>query len=124
MTKKTYSSECPARVDSQSPVRESQILMVPSILALAICFPSGLHATDLYLYLLEVSTLIRNKDENLKKTYKCECPVGSTCKPYIFESFTFLYFQHLFIKKSYVFEWPVSWTLPRTESLCFFFVAY
>ena len=75
--KTTYMLECPARVDSQSPVRESQILMVPSRLALAICFPSGLHATDSTLYLWEVSTRIkRTTDENLKKTYKCECPVS------------------------------------------------
>jgi len=67
---KTYSRECPVRVDSQSPDRESQILMVLSRLALAICLPSGLHATDSTLYLSEVNTLInRNKEENLKKTY-------------------------------------------------------
>ena len=44
--KKTYSFEWPVSVDWQSPDCESQILMVLSILPLAICFPSGLHATE------------------------------------------------------------------------------
>ena len=34
-----------------------------------------------------------------------------------FESFTFLHFQHLLIKKSYVFEWPVSWTLKQEHNI-------
>ena len=44
--KQTYRSECPITVDWQSPDCESQILMVLSQLPLAICFPSGLHATE------------------------------------------------------------------------------
>jgi hypothetical protein len=44
--KKTYLPECPVSVDWQSPDCESQILMVLSPLPLAICFPSGLHATE------------------------------------------------------------------------------
>ena len=44
--KTTYMLECPVRVDWQSPACESQILMVLSALPLAICFPSGLHATE------------------------------------------------------------------------------
>ena len=49
--KKTYFSECPNSIDWQSPDCESQILMVLSSLQLAMCFPSGLHATDLTLKL-------------------------------------------------------------------------
>ena len=52
---------CPVSVDWQSPDRESQILMVLSRLQLAICFPSGLHATDSTLKLREVSTRINTK---------------------------------------------------------------
>ena len=52
---------CPVSVDWQSPDRESQILMVLSRLLLAICFPSGLHATDSTLKLREVSTRINTK---------------------------------------------------------------
>jgi len=51
LKKKTYRFECPVRVDWQSEDCESQILMVPSLLPLAICFPSGLHATEVTLYL-------------------------------------------------------------------------
>ena len=47
--KKTYKLECPDNVDLQSPDCESQILAVLSKLPLAICFPSGLHATDMTL---------------------------------------------------------------------------
>ena len=46
--------ECPVRVDWQSRDCESQILIVLSQLPLAICFPSGLHATDVTLKLREV----------------------------------------------------------------------
>ena len=61
--KKTHPSEWPVSVDWQSPDCESQILMVSSPLPLAICFPSGLHATELTLYLWEVSTRIHNNQE-------------------------------------------------------------
>jgi len=64
--KKTYKFECPVSVDLQSPDCESQILIVLSLLPLAICFPSGLHATEFTLYLWEVSTRInRNQEEKL-----------------------------------------------------------
>ena len=41
-----------------------------------------------------------------------------------FESFTFLYFQNLFIKKSYVFEWPVSCTLKQEHKIGIIFLKY
>ena len=41
-----------------------------------------------------------------------------------FESFTFLYFQNLFIKKSYVFEWPVSWTLKQEHKIGIIFLQH
>ena len=67
---------CPIRIDWQSPDRESQILMVLSLLPLAICFPSGLHATQKTLKLREVITRInRSREGNTwKKTYARECP--------------------------------------------------
>jgi len=43
---KTYIPELPLSVDWQIPDCKSQILMVVSLLPLAICFPSGLHATE------------------------------------------------------------------------------
>ena len=66
--KKTYGSLCPLRVDWQFPDCESQILMVLSLLPLAICFPSGLHATDWTLKLWEVRTRINRSKEG--KTWK------------------------------------------------------
>jgi len=51
--KKKYQLECPVSVDWQSPDCESQILMVMLELPLAICCPSGLHATDQTLNLRE-----------------------------------------------------------------------
>ena len=61
---KTYSPECPVTFDWQSPDCESQILMVLSPLPLAICFPSGLHATEFTLYLWEVRIRInRNREK-------------------------------------------------------------
>ena len=78
LEKNTYIFECPVRVDWQSPDRESQILMVVSQLPLAICFPSGLHATDLTLKLREVNTQINRtrEEKNWKKTYLPEWPVS------------------------------------------------
>jgi len=76
--KKTHMYEWPVRVDWQSPDRESQILMVLSSLALAICFPSGLHATDLTLQSRAVSTRInRNREGKTreKTIYQSVCPV-------------------------------------------------
>ena len=81
-------------VNWQSPHCESQILMVLSQLPLAICFPGEAGA-----YL---------------------CPVSVDLQTV---HFTFQYFQHIFIGKGYVFEWPVSWTLPGTWFSCFFVVA-
>jgi len=58
------------RVDSQSPDRESQILMLVSSLALTICFPSGLHATDLILKSQEVSIRInRNREGKARANF-------------------------------------------------------
>ena len=69
--------EWPVSVDWQSPDSEFQILMVLSQLPLAICFPSGLHATDQTLNLREVNTRInRTNRKNSIKTYKSECPVS------------------------------------------------
>jgi len=81
--------EWSVRVDLQSPDCDSQILMVMSELQLAICFPSGLHATEKTLKLWEVSTRInRNKEEkHEEKTYKFECPVSGHSQTYIFVSF-------------------------------------
>ena len=63
-------------VESQYPDCESQILMVLSQLPLAICFPSGLHATERTLKLREVITRInRTREKKIEKTYKLECPV-------------------------------------------------
>jgi len=68
--------EWPVSVDWQSRDCESQIMMVSSLLPLAICFPSGLHATDQTLNLREVNTRInRTNRKNSIKTYKFECPV-------------------------------------------------
>jgi hypothetical protein len=53
-------------VNWQSPDCESQILMVLSQLPLAICFPSGLYATERTLKLREVSTRI-NRTRKQKK---------------------------------------------------------
>jgi len=50
-------------VDWQSPDCESQILMVSSPLLLAICFPSGLHATEKTLRLSEVNKRIQRNRE-------------------------------------------------------------
>jgi hypothetical protein len=61
--KKTYSLKWPVRVDWQSPDCESQILMVQSPLPLAICFPSGLHATEKTLRLCEVNKRIQRSRE-------------------------------------------------------------
>jgi len=49
-----------------------------SQLPLAICFPSGLHATDVTLKLREVNTQINRTREGKtwKKTYLPECPVN------------------------------------------------
>jgi len=52
-------------------------LMVLSTLPLAICFPSGLHATEKTLQLQEVNTRINtNREEKIEKTYRFECPVS------------------------------------------------
>ena len=56
--------------------------------------------------------------KNGKKTYTFECRLGKVN----IESFKFLYFQHLFIKKSYVFEWPVSWTLKQEHKIGIIFL--
>jgi len=53
-------------VDWQSPDCESQILMVSSLLPLAICFLSGLHATDQTLNLREVNARINRHTENAR----------------------------------------------------------
>jgi len=65
---KTYQFECPVTVVWQSPDCESQILMVSWTLPLAICFPSGLHATEETLKLREVRKRINRYIE--KKTGK------------------------------------------------------
>jgi len=41
-----FNCESTFSIDWQSPDRESQILMVFSLLPLAMCLPSGLHATE------------------------------------------------------------------------------
>jgi len=49
--------------------------MVPSLLPLAICFPSGLHATDQTLNLREANTRIkRHKQEKLDKNVQVRVP--------------------------------------------------
>jgi len=77
---KTYSLEWPVSVDWQSPDCESQILMVLPSLPLAICFPSGLHATEYtlkFLKLQEVSTRINtNREKKIEKSYHFDCPVS------------------------------------------------
>ena len=62
LKKKNYRFECPVSVDWQSPDCESQIL-VSSPLLLAICFPSGLHATEETLRLSEVNKRIQRSRE-------------------------------------------------------------
>ena len=60
--------EWPVSVDWQSPDCKSQILMVLSRLLLAICFPSGLYATERTLKLREVITRSnRTREANLEK---------------------------------------------------------
>jgi hypothetical protein len=55
-------------VNWQSPDCESQILMVLSQLPLAICFPSGLYATERTLKSREIITQInRTREEKMKK---------------------------------------------------------
>ena len=54
---------CPLRVDWQSEDCKSQIWMVLSMLPLAICFPSGLHATAENLKSREVRTRINRSRE-------------------------------------------------------------
>ena len=93
-------------VDPQSPDCESQILMVLSQLPLAICFPSGLHATERTLKLREVSTRInRTREEKIEKNYNFECPVTVDLQTNVLESFTFLYFSRIYSsQKSYLLE--------------------
>jgi len=91
-----YQPECPVSVDWQSPDCESQILMVPSLLPLAICFPSGLHATGQTLNLREVNTRInRHKqkmlDNNLQ-TYR----------------FIFWNLVHLYFFRAHIYEQKVT----------------
>jgi len=51
--------------------------MVLSTLPLAICFPSGLNATDMTLKLREVMSRInRNREKKTGKTHSPECPVS------------------------------------------------
>jgi len=98
------SSECPLRVDWQSPDRESQILMVLSSLALAICFPSGLHATDLTLKSQKVSTRINRKLEGKtsgKKFTNQRARSPGTCKS------TFGYFPHLNLFRACIYQQQV-----------------
>ena len=75
MKKKYYFHECPVTVDWQSPDCESQILMVSSLLPLAICFPSGLHATDLTLKLREGRRrIITNREKKTGKNLLARVP--------------------------------------------------
>ena len=60
----------------------------------------------------------KQRGKNLKKNLKIRVPGHRRLGKVNFESFKFLYFQHLFIKKSYVFEWPVSWTLKQEHKIC------
>jgi len=64
--------------DCQSTQRRLAISrLVLSQLPLAICLPSGLHATERTLKLREVSTRINTKREKkIGKTYPFECPVS------------------------------------------------
>ena len=139
-------SLCPLSVDWQSPNCKSQILMVLSSLPLAICFPSGLHATELTLYLWEVRTRInRNQEEKLGgNTYSPEFPVTGHSKTDILNFLHYIIFEHVFahqklpfrvfctqnrkyfvvifsrisMKKTHPCKWPVSvdWQSPDRES--------
>ena len=188
LEKKTYQFECPVSVELQWPVEMSQILMVLSSLPLATSLPSGEKATELTLWLRQVSTWnTQAHRKTIKKKHTClSARSGSTgnlqiaspkswwfCHYYRwqfafhrdsttqtrpwnyeksihksteaerekleknlpirvpghrrlgkvnFEFFTFLYFQNVFIKKCYVFEWPVSWTLTHEHKICIIFV--
>ena len=88
----------PVSVDWQCPDCESQILMFLSKLALAICFPSGLHATDLTLYLRwsgHEST--ETKRKNLRK--KLTCPSARSAGT---RKRTYLYLLNYYHFRSYI----------------------
>jgi len=97
-------------VESQYPDCESQILMVLSQLPLAICFPSGLHATERTLKLREVITRInRTREKKIEKTYNSECPVSVDHRrhaKHMFLNLLIFYFLRIYSsQKSYLFEW-------------------
>ena len=97
-------------VDPQSPDCESQILMVLSQLPLAICFPSGLHATERTLKLREVSTRInRTTEEKIEKTYNSECPISVDHRRHAKRMFLnllrFCFSRIHSSQKSYLSEW-------------------
>jgi len=109
-TIKIWDSQSGGSVDWQSPDCQSQILMVLSQLPLAICFPSGLHATEQTLKLREVITRInRTREEKIEKTFNFECPVSIDHRRHAKRKFlNFLYFYFLRIcssEKSELFEW-------------------
>jgi len=105
-------------VDWQSPDCESQILMVPSQLPLAICFPSGLHATERTLKLREVITRInRTREKKIAKTYNFECPVSVDHRRHVKRMFLnllhFCFARIYSFQKSYLFEWLLT---PDTQT--------
>ena len=124
--KKTYGCEWAVSVDWHSPDCESQILMVLSSLPLAICFPSGLHATERTLKLQEVRTRInRNIEEKTGKNLLARVAGHrALAKGHDEIMYIFMFLEHLFLKKSHIFEWPVSQTLRQKHECVVNFLAY
>jgi len=97
----------PVSVDWQSPDCASQILMVLSQLPLAICFPSGFHATERTLKLREnVTRINRNSEKRIQRTYNSECPVGHWVLANVHFEIIDIYiiFGHIFIIKKLPFR--------------------
>jgi len=86
-----------------------------SQLPLAICFPSGLHATDVTLKLREVNTQInRTREGVLGKKLACPSARSASTGIQQFEIFYIHFiFEHVFINNIYLFEWFVSRALEK-----------
>jgi hypothetical protein len=83
--------------------------MVLSQLPLAICFPSGLHATELTLKLREVIIRSTEPKKKIEKTYNSECPISVDHRRHakrMFLNLLHFYFARIYSsQKSYLFEW-------------------
>ena len=53
--------------------------------------------------------------------YVYECPVAKVHDEIMY---IFMFFEHLFLKKSHIFEWPVSQTLRQEDEGDVNFLAY